>query len=85
MIGFLPGFAYLTATDPPLPLPRRAVPRARVEPLSIGIAAGYTAVYPFASPGGWNLIARSLDFAPFDRELGARIALGDHVRFEAVR
>jgi UPF0271 protein len=85
MIGFLPGFAYLAATDPPLPLPRRAVPRTRVEPLSIGIAAGYTAVYPFASPGGWNLIARAVDFVPFDRELGARIALGDHVRFAVLR
>jgi UPF0271 protein len=85
MIGFLPGFAYLAATDPPLPLPRRAVPRTRVEPLSIGIAAGYTAVYPFASPGGWHLIARAVDFAPFDREHGARIALGDRVRFEVVR
>jgi UPF0271 protein len=85
MIGFLPGFAYLTATDPPLPLPRRTVPRTRVEPLSIGIAAGYTAVYPFASPGGWHLIARALDFAPFDREQGARIAIGDRVRFEVVR
>ncbi len=85
MIGFLPGFAYLAATDPPLPLPRRAVPRTRVPPLSIGIAAGYTAVYPFASPGGWHLIARAIDFAPFDREEGARIAIGDRVRFEVVR
>ena len=72
VIGFLPGFAYLAATDPPLPLPRRAVPRVRVPPLSIGIAAGYTAVYPFASPGGWHLIAHALDFTPFDPELEAR-------------
>jgi UPF0271 protein len=85
LLGFLPGFAYLSALDPPLPMPRRAAPRPRVEPLSIGIAAGYTAIYPFASPGGWHLIARALDFAPFDPKKGATLGLGDRVQFEVVR
>jgi UPF0271 protein len=80
-IGFLPGFAYLGEVDPRLAIARRAEPRARVDAGSVGVAAGYTAVYPFASPGGWHLIARALDFAPFDAEHGARLALGDRVRF----
>jgi allophanate hydrolase subunit 1 len=50
----------------------------------VGLAAGYTAVYPFDAPGGWNLIGRAIDFAPFDPERGARLALGDRVRFEVV-
>jgi UPF0271 protein len=85
LVGFLPGFAYLGPVAPPLVLPRRSTPRARVEAGAIGVAGGYTGVYPFASPGGWHLIARAIDFAPFDAEYGARLALGDRVRFEAAR
>jgi UPF0271 protein len=82
MLGFLPGFAYLRGVDPRIDVPRRSVPRARVSAGSIGLAAGYTGVYPFACPGGWNLIATAVDFAPFDRERGAALSVGDGVRFE---
>jgi UPF0271 protein len=82
LIGFLPGFAYLGPVDPRLALPRRASPRARIDAGSIGLGAGYTAVYPFASPGGWHLIARAVDFTPFDSARGATLGLGDRVRFE---
>lgn len=81
MMGFVPGFAYLRGVDPALHLPRRA-PRTRVPKGSVAIAAGYTAIYPFASPGGWNLLGRAA-FAPFD-DRGATLALGDRVRFTAV-
>jgi len=81
-VGFLPGFAYLGGLDPRLVLPRLERPRARVEAGAIGIAASYTGVYPFASPGGWNLIATAVDFCPFSPKRGARLALGDRVRFE---
>lgn len=85
VIGFLPGFAYLGPLPPALVLPRRATPRPRVEAGAIAIAAAYTGVYPFASPGGWHLIGKALDFTPFDAEHGARFALGDRVRFEEAR
>jgi KipI family sensor histidine kinase inhibitor len=54
--GFSPGFAYLSGLDPMLHLPRRTTPRTRVPPGAVAIAAGYSAVYPAASPGGWHLI-----------------------------
>lgn len=76
MIGFLPGFAYLGDLDPALVLPRRASPRTRVPAGSLAIAGPYTAVYPFASPGGWHLLGRALDFPIFE------LTLGDQVRFE---
>jgi UPF0271 protein len=84
LIGFLPGFAYLGPVAPALALPRRTTPRPRVEAGAVGIAGGYTGVYPCASPGGWNLVGRAVDFAAFDVETGARLALGDQVRFEVV-
>jgi UPF0271 protein len=83
MVGFLPGFAYLGGGDPRLALPRR-VPRARVPPGAIGVAAGYTGIYPFASPGGWNLVATAVGFEPFAARTGAALSLGDRVRFEPV-
>jgi UPF0271 protein len=83
-VGFLPGFAYLGPVAPALVVPRRATPRPRIDAGSIGVAGGYTGIYPFASSGGWNLLARAIDFVPFDVARGARLGLGDRVRFEAV-
>ncbi|WP_426749570.1 LamB/YcsF family protein [Myxococcus sp. Y35] len=83
-VGFLPGFAYLGEVDPRIAIPRLATPRTRVPALAVGIAGGRTGVYPFASPGGWNLIGTALDFTAFTPERGAALQLGDRVRFERV-
>jgi UPF0271 protein len=81
LMGFAPGFAYLVGLDPSLVVPRRATPRMRVPAGSLGIAERYTAVYPFDSPGGWNLIGTT-DARMFGPE-GPLLALGDRVRFVA--
>jgi UPF0271 protein len=83
-VGFLPGFAYLGEVDPRIAVPRLPTPRTRVPALAVGIAGGRTGVYPFASPGGWNLIGTALDFTAFTPERGAMLRLGDRVRFERV-
>jgi UPF0271 protein len=80
-VGFLPGFAYLRGLHPRLVVPRRSTPRPRVAPLSVAIAGPYTGVYPVASPGGWNLLGTAEGFVPFDAAAGARLSLGDRVRF----
>ncbi len=82
-MGFLPGFAYVGPLDPILVLPRRDQPRPRVPALSVAIAGARTGVYPFASPGGWHILGRAVDFVPFDPARGARWRPGDRVRFEA--
>lgn len=80
--GFAPGFAYLTGTDARLHLPRRDTPRTRVPAGSVAIAAGYSAVYPLSSPGGWHLIGRT-DTIIFDatRSEPALLRPGMRVRF----
>jgi UPF0271 protein len=83
-IGFLPGFAYLRGLDPRLVVPRRETPRPRIAALSVGIAGPYSGVYPFASPGGWNLVGTAVGFVPFDARTGASLALGDRVRFRRI-
>lgn len=81
--GFAPGFGYLTGLPPQLHLPRRPTPRMRVPAGSVAIAAGYTAVYPSGSPGGWHLIGRT-DVVVFDPHRSAPSLLhpGTLVRFE---
>jgi KipI family sensor histidine kinase inhibitor len=77
-LGFLPGFAYLRGLDEGLAgLPRRSSPRARVDAGSVAIAGGMGAVYPSASPGGWNLVGHAPCFDPVETAL----AVGDEVRF----
>jgi KipI family sensor histidine kinase inhibitor len=59
MTGFIGGFPYLGIVPPPLRMPRRAQPRKRVAPGSVGIAAYQAGIYPVESPGGWALIGRT--------------------------
>lgn len=65
--GFSPGFAYMTGLPGHLQIPRRDRPRAEVPAGSIAIAAGYCAVYPTRSPGGWHLLG-TCTAALFDPE-----------------
>ncbi len=84
-IGFAPGFAYLGFVDPRLATPRLAKPRARVPMGAVGIADQQTAVYPTASPGGWNIIGNcplSL-FNPASSPM-MPFAVGDSIEFVAI-
>lgn len=83
-VGFLPGFAYLRGLDPRLVGPRRATPRERVPANAVAIGGPYAGVYPFASPGGWQLLGTARGFTGFDASRGATLALGDTVRFVRV-
>ena len=82
LLGFVPGFGYLSELDPSLQLPRRLQPRPRVPAGSVAIAGAQTAVYPLDTPGGWHLIGRT-DETMFDpeRDPPALLRAGDIVRF----
>jgi KipI family sensor histidine kinase inhibitor len=84
-VGFTPGFAYLGPLPEAMATPRRATPRVRVPAGAVAIAGRQTAIYPKASPGGWNLIGRTA-VGCFDptREPPALIAAGDRVHFVSV-
>ncbi|QYR22908.1 5-oxoprolinase subunit PxpB [Paenibacillus sp. sptzw28] len=82
MIGFMPGFPYLTGLPPQLAQPRKAAPRSRVPAGSVGIAGSQTGVYPLESPGGWQLIGRTpLKLFDYRRESPSLLQAGDRVRF----
>jgi KipI family sensor histidine kinase inhibitor len=84
-VGFTPGFPFLGVLPPALHLPRRTVPRAKVEAHSVGIAMAQTGVYPFSSPGGWHVLG-SAGVAMFDphRNPPFWVQAGDAVRFVPV-
>jgi inhibitor of KinA len=84
-LGFAPGFAYLGDLAEEIATPRLETPRKEVAVGSVGIARRQTAVYPFASPGGWRLIGRTpLEMFRKDREPMGLIAIGDQVRFRPI-
>lgn len=84
--GFAPGFGYLAGGDPRLRVSRRESPRVTVPAGSVGLADGYSGVYPRSSPGGWQLIGRTgaALWEPL-REPPALLRPGMTVRFRSVR
>lgn len=82
MLGFLPGFPYMGAVAAQIEAPRLANPRQSVPAGSVGIAGRQTGIYPFDSPGGWNLIGRT-PLRIFDPQKNnpAMFQPGDRVRF----
>lgn len=81
-IGFQPGFPYMAGLDERLYTPRRAEPRVAVPAGSVGIGGSQTGVYPFTSPGGWQLIGQT-DITLFNPQNQPPTYLrpGDSVRF----
>lgn len=81
-VGFAPGFPYLVGLPRELELPRLPAPRPRVPRGSVAIAGRFAGIYPFETPGGWNLLGTT-DAALFDahRSPPALLAAGDVVRF----
>jgi len=83
--GFAPGFAYLEGGDKRLAVPRRETPRTEVPAGSVGLADGYSGIYPRSSPGGWQLIGRTTAVLwDAEREPPALLRPGWWVRFVAV-
>src|SRR5262249_61667820 len=58
-LGYMPGYAYCAGLDPRIVAPRLPSPRTRVPAGSVAVVNGQTAVYPFASPGGWPPLRRT--------------------------
>lgn len=84
-IGFSPGFAYLGNTDQRIAMPRKSTPRLKVPTGSLGIADTQTAIYPSATPGGWQIIGRTpLKMVDWESDSLARVQVGDRVRFRPV-
>ncbi|WP_271401976.1 5-oxoprolinase subunit PxpB [Salinicoccus roseus] len=85
MLGFMPGFPYLGGLDEKLHKPRLETPRVRIPAGSVGIGGRQTGMYPFESPGGWNLLGRT-PVPLFDpgREETILYAAGDRIIYRPI-
>lgn len=85
MIGFTPGFAYISGLAQAAQIPRLKDPRPRVPAGSVGISSAYTGIYALAGPGGWPLIGQTdLELFMADRNPTFLLAPGQRVRFKAL-
>ena len=85
MLGFMPGCPFMGGLPPALSMPRRGEPRVRVPAGSVAITGALTAIYPWESPGGWQLLG-VCPVPLFDATAASPVLLapGDKVRFEVV-
>jgi KipI family sensor histidine kinase inhibitor len=85
-VGFSPGFPYLTGLPDCLKVPRRSTPRREVPAGSVAVAGAQAGIYPFASPGGWQILGRT-SVRLFDPTAvrPALLRAGDRVKFVPVR
>ena len=85
LVGFISGFPYMGVVDEQIAAPRKKSPRTKIEAGSVGIAANQTGIYPFDSPGGWNIIGKT-PIKMFDAQRDSPVYLqpGDEVVFKPI-
>ncbi|MBA1338531.1 MAG: Allophanate hydrolase subunit 1 [Pelagibacterales bacterium] len=59
MIGFVPGHPFMGDLNKKLFLNRLETPRIKVPSGSVGIVEKFCNIYPYESPGGWNIIGKT--------------------------
>jgi KipI family sensor histidine kinase inhibitor len=84
MLGFTPGFAYMSGLDDTIEIPRLLQPRQQVPAGSIGLITGQCGLYALAGPGGWPIIGRTpvslfdpVSDIPFRLQPGMQVRLVD--------
>jgi KipI family sensor histidine kinase inhibitor len=86
MIGFVPGHPFMGDLDPKLFLNRLKTPRVKVPAGSVGIVEKFCNIYPYESPGGWNIIGRTPKkiFNNKDSVKPCLLSPGDIVKFRSI-
>lgn len=85
MLGFMPGFPFLGGLDERLYKPRLDSPRTNIPAGSVGIGGQQTGMYPFDSPGGWNLLGRTpIPLYDSTREQAIYYEAGDRIIYTAI-
>ena len=85
MIGFTPGWSYLSGLAPFLHLPRRQNPRLLTPSGTISIGGVQTGIQCLAGPSGWHLLGRTaVRTYQLHREPIFLLEPGDAITFAAV-
>src|SRR6201996_5474951 len=85
MIGFTPGWSYLSGLESFLHMPRRQNPRILTPAGTISIGGVQTGVQCLAGPSGWHLLGRTaVRTYQLHRDPIFLLEPGDHVTFSAI-
>jgi KipI family sensor histidine kinase inhibitor len=86
MVGFIPGHPFMGDLDSKLFLNRLKTPRVKIPPGSVGIVEKFCNIYPYESPGGWNIIGRTPIklFNTKDNSNPCLLSPGDSVKFKSI-
>ena len=86
MVGFIPGHPFMGDLNPKLFLNRLKTPRVKIPPRSVGIVEKFCNIYPYESPGGWNIIGRTPTklFNKNDNSIPCLLSPGDTVKFKSI-
>jgi 5-oxoprolinase (ATP-hydrolysing) subunit B len=85
MIGFSPGWSYLSGLEKFLTMPRRQNPRLMTPPGTISIGGIQTGIQCVAAPSGWHLLGRTpVRTYQLHRDPIFLLEPGDRVTFVAV-
>jgi len=86
MVGFIPGHPFMGDLDSKLFLNRLKTPRVKIPAGSVGVVEKFCNIYPYESPGGWNIIGRTPTklFNKKDETNPCLLAPGDTVKFKSI-
>ena len=86
MVGFIPGHPFMGDLNSKLFLNRLKTPRVKIPPGSVGIVEKFCNIYPYESPGGWNIIGRTPTklFNAQNESSPCLLSPGDSVKFKSI-
>lgn len=85
MMGFTPGFAYLSGFENDWSIARHATPAKEIPAGSVGVVGAQCGIYGLKGPGGWPIIGRAdAQFFDISRDDPFLLSAGMRVRFQSV-
>ena len=85
MIGFIPGHPFMGDLDIKFKTNRLETPRVNLPRGSVGIVEKFCNIYPFESPGGWNIIGKTpLQLFDVNKKVTSLLSPGDTVIFKSI-
>ena len=86
MIGFIPGHPFMGDLNPKLFLNRLKTPRVKIPAGSVGIVEKFCNIYPYESPGGWNIVGRTPTklFDLQNESSPCLLSPGDSIKFKSI-
>ena len=86
MVGFIPGHPFMGDLNTKLFLNRLKTPRVKIPAGTVGIVEKFCNIYPYESPGGWNIIGRTPTklFNTKNESDPCLLSPGDIVKFKSI-